>query len=59
METRNYKQLNKFLKEQENSTPGKIWNSLTDDQKKEVILSYKESESEGNLKSWEEIKKKY
>lgn len=48
-----------FLKERENSKEGQIWNTLTEDQKKEVYLSYEESENVKNLKSWEDIKKKY
>jgi hypothetical protein len=48
-----------FLKERENSKEGQIWSTLTEDQKKEVYLSYEESEDGKNLKSWEEIKKKY
>lgn len=51
--------LYEFLKEQENSTAGQIWNSLSEQQKKEVYQSYEESEQEQNLKSWEDIKKKY
>lgn len=48
-----------FLKEQENSNEGQIWGTLTEDQKKEVYLSYEESEDDKNLKTWEEVKKKY
>jgi hypothetical protein len=48
-----------FLKEQENSKEGKIWDTLSEDQKKEVFLSYEESEDDKNLKSWEDVKKKY
>lgn len=46
-----------FLKLRENSEEGRIWKSLTEDQKKEVFLSYEESENENNLIRWEEVKK--
>ena len=46
-----------FLKLRENSKEGRIWKSLTEDQRKEVFLSYKESEDDNNLISWEEVKK--
>jgi uncharacterized radical SAM superfamily Fe-S cluster-containing enzyme len=48
-----------FLKQKENAQEGQIWKTLTEEQKKEVYLSYKESENDKNLKSWEDIKKKY
>ncbi len=38
-----------FLKERENSEDSRIWDSLTDEQKKEVLLAYDESEIEANL----------
>ncbi len=38
-----------FLKSRESSKPGKLWSSLTEEQKQEVILSFEESEDEGNL----------
>ena len=46
-----------FLKLKENSQEGQIWKSLTEDQKKEVYLSYQESEDDGNLISWEDVNK--
>ena len=46
-----------FLKLRENSQEGRIWKTLTDEQKKEVFQSYEESEDEKNLISWEEVKK--
>ena len=46
-----------FLKLRENSEEGRIWKSLTEDQKKEVFLSYEESENDRNLISWDEVKK--
>ena len=47
-----------FLKLGENSQEGQIWKSLTEEQKKEVYLSYQESEDDGNLVSWDEVNKK-
>lgn len=38
-----------FLKTRETTEPGEIWNSLTEEQKKEVLLSFDESEDEKNL----------
>ncbi len=38
-----------FLKTSENNKPGKIWESLTADQKNEVLLAFEESENESNL----------
>jgi len=46
-----------FLKLRENSEEGRIWKTLTEDQKKEVYLSYEESEDERNLVDWEAVKK--
>lgn len=48
-----------FLKQSENQQEGKIWETLTEAQKKEVYLSYEESENDKNLTSWKELKKKY
>ncbi|MEX2231175.1 MAG: hypothetical protein WD824_03370 [Cyclobacteriaceae bacterium] len=47
-----------FLKERMNSEEGQIWKSLTEEQKKEVYLSYQESENDDNLTNWEDVKKK-
>ena len=47
-----------FLKQRENKGEGQIWKTLTEDQKKEVYLSYKESEDDSNLISWDEVNKK-
>ena len=44
-----------FLKEQENSKEGKIWDTLSEDQKKEVFLSYEESGDDKNLKRSERV----
>ncbi len=38
-----------FLKERENSSDGLMWESLTADQKKEVLLALEESEDDSNL----------
>jgi hypothetical protein len=47
-----------FLKQRENSVEGQIWKTLTEEQKKEVYLSYEESKDDNNLIDWEDIKKK-
>ena len=47
-----------FLKERENSADSRIWDSLTDEQKKEVLLAYDESEDETNLIDDKEVWKK-
>lgn len=44
-----------FLKVKEKSTPGSLWNSLSEEQKKEVLLSFEESEDENNLISRDHI----
>lgn len=46
-----------FLKLRENSEEGRIWKTLTEEQKKEVFLSYEESENEANLTSWDDVRK--
>jgi len=48
-----------FLKQTENTEEGQIWKTLTEDQKKEVYLSYEESNDDKNLIEWEDVKKKY
>ena len=47
-----------FLKLRENSEDGRIWNSLTEEQKKEVMLAFDESEDEANLIEDKEVWKK-
>ena len=43
-----------FLKVRENLDEGRIWKTLTEEQKKEVYLSYEESEDDRNLvPSWQ------
>jgi len=46
-----------FLTQRENSEEVEIWNSLTPEQKEEVLKAYDESENESNLIDWEEVKK--
>jgi hypothetical protein len=46
-----------FLKLRENLEEGRIWKALSEDQKKEVYLSYEESEDESKLIDWDEVKK--
>ena len=48
-----------FLKQRETAKEGQIWKTLTDEQKKEVYLSYEESQDDKNLTDWDTIKKKY
>ena len=49
-----------FLNERENSEEGRMWNSLTEDQKKEVLQAFDESEDNSNLINdedvWKELK---
>lgn len=46
-----------FLSQRESSEEGPMWKSLTEEQRKEVLLAYEESENEKNLIDWEEVKK--
>jgi hypothetical protein len=48
-----------FLKQGESAEVGQIWNTLTDEQKKEVYASYEESQDDKNLTTWEDVKKKH
>ncbi len=48
-----------FLKQGERTQEGQIWKTLTEDQKKEVYLSYEESQDDKNLIDWDTVKKKY
>jgi len=48
-----------FLKQSEDVEEGQIWKTLTEEQKKEVYLSYEESQDDKNLISWDTVKKKY
>lgn len=47
-----------FLKQRENAEEGQIWKTLTEEQKKEIYLSYEESNDDNNLIDWEDVKKK-
>lgn len=44
-----------FLEVREKSADGQIWNSLTEEQKKEVLEAYKESENDENLIEDEDV----
>ncbi len=48
-----------FVKENKDQHEGKFWATLTEEQKKEIYLSYQESEEDANLKTWDDIKNKY
>lgn len=48
-----------FLKQSENAQEGQIWKTLTEEQKKEVYLSYEESNDDENLIDWGTVKKKH
>lgn len=45
--------------EQNNASSGKLWNALTEDQKKEVLLAYEESFDEKNLIAHDEVMKQH
>lgn len=53
------KTIHDFLVQRENAKDGQIWESLSAEQKEEVLLSYEESQDDKNLINWESIKKKY
>lgn len=38
-----------LLKASENSKSGRLWETLTEEQKQELLLAYEESEDESNL----------
>ena len=48
-----------LLKQREAAKEGQIWKTLTEEQKKEIYLSYEESQENKNLIDWETVKKKY
>jgi hypothetical protein len=48
-----------FLKQGETAEEGQIWKTLTEEQKKEVYLSYEESRDDNKLIPWDNIKKKF
>ncbi len=47
--------ISSFLEKRENSEDGLLWKQLTDEQKKEVLQAYEESEDEANLLEDEDI----
>jgi hypothetical protein len=47
-----------FLKIRTTSKPGQLWNSLTEEQKKEVLSAYDESEDQDNLVERDQVYKK-
>ena len=48
-----------FLKQGQTAVEGQIWKTLTEEQKKEVYLSYEESQNDKLLINWDDIKKKF
>jgi len=44
-----------FLKSKQMNKSGEMWNSLTEEQKNEVRITYEESEDENNLKVVDEL----
>ena len=48
-----------FLKHGEKAEVGQIWKTLTEEQKKEVYLSFEESQDDTKLIAWDDLKKKY
>tara|TARA_R110001592_G_scaffold108704_4_gene303743 strand:- start:3428 stop:3598 length:171 start_codon:yes stop_codon:yes gene_type:complete len=52
--------ISRFLEKRENAEDGLLWKELTDEQKKEVLQAYEESEDKTNLINdkdiWNELK---
>jgi hypothetical protein len=48
-----------FLKQGEDAGEGEIWQTLTEEQKREVYASFEESQDDKKLLAWEDVKKKY
>ncbi|WP_373522839.1 hypothetical protein [Aquiflexum sp.] len=44
-----------FLKQGQKTEKGQFWNTLTEDQKKEVYLSYEQSQDDEKLIKWDDI----
>lgn len=49
----------KLIQKLNKNQTGELWNSLNDEEKKELILSYEESLDPANLISHEEVKKQH
>jgi hypothetical protein len=47
-----------FLVSHQNNSPSEFWLTLTEEQKKEVLLSYAESEDDSNLMDKDELFKR-
>jgi len=47
------------IEEQNNASHGKLWDTLTEDQKNEVLLAYEESFDKKNLISHDEVMKQH
>ncbi len=48
-----------LLEKRSEQQTGKMWNTLTEEEKNELLLSYEESRDENNWISGEEIKQKH
>ncbi len=48
-----------FLSQSQRAVDGDVWSKLTEEQKREVYLSYEESEDDKKLIDWDTVKKKY
>jgi uncharacterized beta-barrel protein YwiB (DUF1934 family) len=48
-----------FLVQGEKAKEGQIWDTLTEEQKNEVFLSYEESNDDKKLIDWKTLKNKY
>lgn len=48
-----------FLKQGQTQEEGKIWKTLTEEQKRRVYESYEQSGDDKNLITWDTIQKKY
>jgi hypothetical protein len=48
-----------FLKQGLTDVEGQNWQTLSEEQKKQVYLSYEESKDDKNLINWDDLKKKY
>ena len=48
-----------FIKQRESTQEGQFWNTLTEDQKNEIYLSYESSQDVSKLINWNSVKKNY